>query len=152
MRVGEGRGGRLWGAEPLVSSWVDKRVLLAAALSAKPARAARAPISAQRDRAQLSPVIGLAAVGRAAVAVEALRIGIGVESEGFDRRNSGRPQAVLDISFQIEVRLAPGSIREEPRVSRVGFEEAHAKALVHLVRRLPDAGADRRANAVATGA
>src|SRR3954451_6870830 len=144
MRVGEGRGGRLWGAEPLVSSWVYKRILLDAALSAKRARAARAPISTQRDSAQLPPVIGLAAVARAAIAVETVRFGIGVEVEGFDGGDAGRPQAVFDIGFQIEVRLAPGRIGEKSLVSRIGLQESRAETLVHFVRRLPDAGADRR--------
>src|SRR5690348_2183096 len=104
------------------------------------------------DRAELTPVIGLAAVGRAAVAEEAARVGIGIEVQSLDLSDSLGDESVNDISLEVEVRLAPGCDGEEALVVALMLEECLAKRLVDLVRRLADARADRRVDVVAAGA
>src|SRR5438067_1608425 len=123
MLVGDGRGGRWWGMAPLVSSSVAKESLLIASPLAPKSRVRLG----QRDGAQLPPIISFAAVGRPAIAVEKVRVGIGVEVEGFDLPGISGEQAMHDIGFKVEVRLAPGCIRKEAGIPRIRLDEAEAE-------------------------
>ena len=67
----------------------------------------------------MAAVIGFAAVGRAAVAVEAVGIGISVEMKRFDFADPGGEQAMDDVARQVEMRLAGRALGEEAGVGRV---------------------------------
>ena len=88
-------------------------------------------------------------MGGPPIAVEALGVGIGIEVKSLDLPDAGGAQAVHDIGFEVEMRLAPGRIGEEARVGRVRLDKAEAEGVVHFVRGLGDAGSDRGADMLA---
>jgi hypothetical protein len=87
-----------------------------------------------------------------AVAVEAVRVGVSVEVQGFDLVDSCGDQAMNDIAFEVELRLAGVSCGEESRIVGVVGQEARAKVLVDLVGGLADAWTDRRVDILSPGA
>ena len=91
-------------------------------------------------------------MGRAAIAEETVGIGIGVEIQFLDLPDTGGDQAVNDVAFEVEVRLAGGAGDEEADVVAIGVEEAGAECVVDLVGWLSDARPDRGVNALAPGA
>ena len=91
-------------------------------------------------------------MGCPAEAEEAVRIGVGVEVQRLDLADAGGDQAVDDISFKVEVRLARRAFREEAGIVRIGAEETRSESLVDLVGRPGDAGTDRRVDALAASA
>ena len=88
-------------------------------------------------------------MGRPAVAVEALQVGISVEMQRLDLLDPGREQPVNDVSGKVEMRLARHAGREEAGVGAVGLDEADAEAVVDLVGLLGNAWADGGGNALA---
>jgi len=101
------------------------------------------------DSTQLTPVIGFAAMPRAAITEEAIGSGIGVEIESFDLIYASCDQAMNDIGFQVEMRLARRACDEETLVVRVGVGETRTEIFVDLVRRLGDARTDGGMNVLA---
>src|SRR6476661_1790628 len=95
------------------------------------------------DGAQLATIVRLAAMGRASKAVEAVGVGVGVEGQRFDLADTGCDQAVHDIGFKVEMRLARRAVDKEALVVRVSVDETRAKFLVHFVARLRNARPDR---------
>src|SRR4029453_6762329 len=90
-------------------------------------------------------------MGGAAEAVEAVRVGIGVEARDLDFGDARGTKPVGDIGRQVEVRLALRTGDEEALVRGVRVEEAATEALVYFIGWLGDAGTDRGADAVAAG-
>ena len=110
-----------------------------------------APRSAQakRDRRHQAAVVGLLAMRGAPVAEEARLVGVGVEAEVLEAGDSGPRGALGDIGVEIEHR-PPGvdaSGEETVRTLVVGFESGD-EFRADLVRRLGDAGAERRADPI----
>src|SRR5690348_10006655 len=101
---------------PLISFSVGKMGLLGA-VARPPVGRGSSRSSGEPDKADLSPVVGLAAMRGAAEAVEAGFIGIGVEVDGLDRTDPRSTQAILDICGQIEVGLCALMLREKPPVA-----------------------------------
>src|SRR5689334_5285576 len=97
---------------PLISFSVGKMGLLGA-VARPPVGRGSSRTSGEADKADLSAVVGLAAMRRAAEAVEAGFIGIGVEVDGLDGTDPRSTQAILDIRGQIEVRLCAVTPHEE---------------------------------------
>src|SRR6516165_5906352 len=74
----------------------------------------------ERDGVDVPPVVGLVAVGGAAVAEEPCRIGIGAVPEVLDPADAGRGEAGGDVAGQIEQGvLRPCRGAEEPFVRAV---------------------------------
>ena len=82
-------------------------------------------------------------MGRAAVAEEAVGIGVGVEVEGLDLVDSCGDQTVDDIGFEVEVRLSGEARHEKAFIITVSLEKSGAERLVDLIGGLADAGSDR---------
>src|SRR5580698_238736 len=79
----------------------------------------------QHDRIDMPPVIGFAAMGHAAVAVELLGIGVGAGAEIRDRSDSCSGEAGRDIAGEVEHEMAvAGGGGEEPPVGGIGGDEA----------------------------
>ncbi len=75
----------------------------------------------KRDRRHEAAVIGLPAMGGAAVRIEPYLVGIGVEREILETADPGAADPVADEARQVEeVMIGPRRIREEGRKSRVG--------------------------------
>src|SRR5687767_14103521 len=91
-------------------------------------------------------------VRAAAIAEEAIGLGIGVEVEGFDLGDTGGEEAVADITGQVEVRPAGRAVGEEAAVALRLNEEAGAESVVYFVGGLGNAWADGCRNAVSRGA
>ena len=96
---------------PLSSSSVGKKALLVAGRpGASRARrqtgACKLSYQRESDSAELSAIVGLAAMRGAAEAVEAVRVGISVEVERLDLTDPRGDQPMDDIGFEVEVRLA----------------------------------------------
>src|SRR5690348_246489 len=91
-------------------------------------------------------------MSRAAKAEEACVVAISVEVQGLDLVDPGGDQAVNDIGFKVEVRLATRPCEKEALVVRICVKEAGTECLVDLVRRLRDTGADRGVDMFAPGA
>ena len=89
-------------------------------------------------------------MGRAAEGIEAVGISIGVEMQGFDA-DTGRAEAMLDVSRQIEMRFAVRVSSEEAIVLRIGLDETLTEGRVDLIRRLGDRGTDGGADPLADG-
>jgi len=94
------------------------------------------------DGAELPPVIRLAAVGRAAKAEEAVRIGISIEVECLDLPDARGDQAMDDIGFKVEVRLAGRSLDKEARIVSFVLDEAAPEGFIDFVTGLSDAWPD----------
>lgn len=91
-------------------------------------------------------------MGRAAIAEETIGIDIGVEIQFLHLPNTGCDQAVNDVAFEVEVRLAGGAGDEEAGVFAIGVKEAGAECVVDLVGWLSNARPDRGLDAIAPGA
>src|SRR3954449_8528265 len=103
----------------------------------------------ETDKADLSPIIGLAAVGRAAIAVEGVGIGVGVKAEYVEPGNTGSGQTPRQVTRKIEVRPALRTLDEMLLVGGIVGQEAPAEALVDLVAGLPDARTNCGTDAIA---
>lgn len=101
------------------------------------------------NRAELPAVVSFAAVRCAPVAVESLRVRIGVAREPLDVADARSDKARRNIGFEIEVRLASRAIHEEPGILGAMVDEARVKLLIDFVRALADARADCSADVAA---
>src|SRR5205809_8148061 len=81
-------------------------------------------------------------MGRSAEAEEAVGLRIGIEVQRFDLVDPRGDQAMDDIGFKIELRLAVPTSDEEARIVAVGFQELVTKACVDFVGRQGDAWTD----------
>src|SRR5262249_57108037 len=111
------------------------------------------PLMCERDGVDVAPVVGLVAVGAAAVAEEPGCIGIGAVAEVLDPAHAGRGEAGGDIAGKIEqgvLRLWRRS--EESFVRSVLDLEAGDEFGPDLVVRLADGRPERDRNARAVGA
>ena len=68
--------------------------------------------------------------------------------QGFDA-DTGRAEAMLDVSRQIEMRFAVRASSEEAIVLRIGLDETLTEGRVDLIRRLGDRGTDGGADPLA---
>src|SRR5688572_29818919 len=76
-------------------------------LSVGPAKTRMGPgLACERDGVDVAPVVGLGAVGRAAVRVELRRVGVGAQADVLDLRNARARKARGDVSRQIEHGMA----------------------------------------------
>src|ERR1700727_1015300 len=72
-------------------------------------------LALQHDGIDVPAIIRLGAVGGAAVAEKALRVGIGAQAEILDMANAGARETKRDITRQIEQGMAiAGGGREKP--------------------------------------
>ena len=81
----------------------------------------------------MSAVVRLAAMRGAAIAVEAVRIGIGVEAERFDLADAGRRQPGDNEGFEIEMGPARRSLAEVALVSGIQGQQPLLEAMVDFV-------------------
>src|SRR3954452_20517899 len=87
----------------------------------------------------MSPVIALAAMDRAAIAEERLRIGVGTAVDILDPANPGASQSRRDVAAEIEQSVAGACSRlEEPLMAIVVAFEARDEFGSDLVVRLAD--------------
>jgi len=91
-------------------------------------------------------------MGGSTVAEETIRFGIGVEVERLDLVDSRGDQAMNDIGFEVELRLAGVPCDEEAGVVRIVLKEACSERFVHFVGRLRNARPDRRMDILASRA
>ena len=101
------------------------------------------------DDRDLPAIARLAAMRGAAEAVETILVGISVQPHRFDRAHPGGGEAVRDIGFQVELRVAGAAGGEEAFVGGVVGLEAALERVIDLVAGARDARADRGADAVA---
>src|SRR3546814_1464197 len=80
---------------------------------------------------------------RAAVRVETRGVRIGVLAQHLDARDPGGGEAVRDIGFEVELRMARAAGGEEALVGGIGFLEAGDEGGIDLVAGARDARADR---------
>src|SRR4029450_8355428 len=73
------------------------------------------------DGVQMPPVVGLAAMDRAAIAEEGLRLGVGAASERAGAADAGPCEPCRDVAGQVEQRVA---------CSRRALEEARVAGVV----------------------
>ena len=100
----------------------------------------------------MSAVVGLAAMGGAAEAVETDRIGIGVDPDDVDAADFRKAEAMRDIARKVEMQFAAVSFGEEPGVACILVEEAVAKGAIDLIGLLGDAWTNCGNDAVAPSA
>src|SRR5881227_649766 len=101
----------------------------------------------------MPPVVGLAAVNRAAIAEEGLRLGVGAVAEVLDPPDAGPSEPGRDVAGEIEQGMAGArAVTEEALVLGVVVGELRHELRPDLVARLPDHRAERRHNARALGA
>src|SRR5262249_25114712 len=109
-------------------------------------------LSCERDGVDMPPVVGLGAMGGAAVAEEPRRIGIGAVPEVLDPADAGRGEAGGDIAGKIEQGvLRPRRGAEEPFVRAVLGLEAGNEFGPDLIVGLADGRPERDHNARALG-
>src|SRR5262249_25647214 len=116
-------------------------------------RFAKSPLVCERDGVDVAPVVGLVAVGAAAIAEEPRCIGIGAVAEVLDPAHAGGGEAGGDITGEIE----QGGLRrrrgpEESFVRSIPGLEAGDEFGADLVIRLADGRPERDRNARAVGA
>jgi hypothetical protein len=70
---------------------------------------------------------------RAAIAEEAILVGIGIEAQRLDIPHARRRDARDDIGFDIELVMARPAIGEEELIGRIRRAEAREEAVVDLV-------------------
>src|SRR3546814_10677703 len=99
--------------------------------------------SGEADQRYLAAVAGLTAMRRAAVRVETRGVRIGVLAQHLDARDPGGGEAVRDIGFEVELRMARAAGGEEALVGGIGFLEAGDEGGIDLVAGARDARADR---------
>src|SRR4029450_1300676 len=87
----------------------------------------------QADKADLSTVGRLTAMGGSPVAVEALRDSVSVEPERLDVPDAGGRQPRRDIGFQIKMRLAGRAFNKKPFIVRNIADQEIAEAGVDLI-------------------
>src|SRR5262245_34925075 len=93
----------------------------------------------QCDRVDMSSVIGLVAVPRAAIAVASFDVGIGAAADVLNLPDAGGRQPRLDIAREIEHGVAVlRARREEARVRGAVRLEAFDEFRAYFVVRLPD--------------
>src|SRR5688572_10163613 len=97
----------------------------------------------QGDQRDLPAISGLAAMGGAAIAEEAVGIGIGVEPERFGPADAGRGEARGDIGLEVELVVPVPAGTEETVVGGIGVGEAAVEGLVDFVAAPRDRRADR---------
>src|SRR5450830_534606 len=136
--------------------WISRpalRVAVEAPWSPDGGRSPRKASIGERDGVDMPAVIGLALLCGAAVAEEALGLGIVAQAEVLEIHDAGALHAIGDVAGEIEHGVA-GALRghEEARVVRVGRQEARDEFRPDLVIRLPYGGAERRHDAGALGA
>src|SRR5262245_17210443 len=105
------------------------------------------------DGVEVPPVVGLAAMDRAAIAEEGLWLGVGATAEVVDAADAGPCQARRDVAGEIEQRVA-GAWRalEEALIAGVVVGELRDKLRPHLIVLLPDHRAERSHDAGTIGA
>jgi hypothetical protein len=101
--------------------------------------------------ADLPAVRRFAAMGGAAVAVEAVVEGVSVEARRFDPPDAGGGEASDDIGFEVEVGFPSLSVGEKALVIRIVGEQAFREGVVHLIGSAGDAGADGSGNVLDAG-
>src|SRR5581483_11344854 len=102
----------------------------------------------ERDRAHVASVIGLAAMRRAPVAEERLRLGIGAAPQILDAADAGAGEAVGGVAGEIEQGAAGARRRhEEARTARIRRAELRDQVGTDLVVALPDHRPERRQHA-----
>src|SRR4029079_17712997 len=98
--------------------------------------------SGEADKADLSAIVGFAAVGRSAETVETLGIGISIEVQRFYFPHPSGKQSMDDIILEIEMRLFRWAIGEESLVIGVVSDEMRAECVVDLIGWLGNARPD----------
>src|SRR5207245_3275658 len=79
----------------------------------------------QRDRADVAAVVGLAAMGCAAIAEEIFRFRVGAAPEVLDPADLRAFEPGEDMAGEVEPGVAVGlGTGKEPRVLRIGLQEA----------------------------
>src|SRR6202521_6423440 len=88
----------------------------------------------ERDRADVAAVVGLGAMGRAAVAEEIFRLPVGANPEVLDPADLRPLEPVQDITGEVEHGVAAGlRAGKEPRVLRVDLKEPRDELRADLV-------------------
>src|SRR5215210_5113781 len=109
-------------------------------------------LGGQSDQADLAAVARLAAMRGAAVAVEALRVRIGVDAEWLDCPDSRGRQAHGDVTFQVELELAIEPVGKEAPIVRDITGQHVEQVAADLITAGGDAWPDRRRNQLTPGA
>src|SRR5258706_5755352 len=95
----------------------------------------------EHDRRQLPPIIGLLAVGGAAVGEEVCLARIGASRKGFHRCDAVLSQAIRDIGRKIELPVAFAFGRhKELCIGGIGGDETNLAIPADFLGRLADAG------------
>src|SRR5947209_5358497 len=105
------------------------------------------------DGVEVPPVVGLAAMDRAAIAEERLWLGVGATVEVVGAADAGPRQPRRDVAGKIEQRVAgPRRALEEALVAGVSGSELHDELRPDLIVLLSDHRAERGHDAGALGA
>ena len=96
----------------------------------------------------VAAVVGLGAVGRAAVAEEIFRLGVGADPEVLDPADLRPLEPGEDMAGEVEHGVAVGlRAGKEPRVLRVDLKEPRDELRADLVALLANHGPERRMDA-----
>src|SRR5258706_9867054 len=106
----------------------------------------------EHDRRQLPPIIGLLAVGGAAVGEEVCLARIGASRKGFHRCDAVLSQAIRDIGQEIELPVAFAFGRDEELcIGGIGDNKPSLEFRSDFIGRLADAWSDSSTDTLALG-